>query len=138
MLKDIYGLSLGGLKRLVVGESMSEFTAEERFRALVVASSDVVYSMSPDWSEMRRLEGKDFIADTFEASHDWLDKYIHADDQPQVMAAIREAIRTKSIFDLEHRVRRQDGKVGWTHSRAIPLCSLPMARSWNGLAVRVT
>lgn len=99
---------------------MSDVTAEERLRALM-ASSDVVYSMSPDWSEMRRLEGKDFIADTVEASQDWLDKYIFPDDQPHVMAAIREAIRTKSIFDLEHRVRRQDSSVGWTHSRAVPL-----------------
>jgi signal transduction histidine kinase len=139
MLKDIYGLSLSGLKRLILGESMNEFTAEERFRALVVASSDVVYSMSPDWSEMRRLEGKDFIADTFEASHDWLNTYIYADDQPEVMAAIREAIRTKSIFDLEHRVRRQDGNVGWTHSRAIPLlASNGEIVEWFGSASDIT
>ncbi len=37
------------------------------------------------------------------------------------MAVINEAIRTKSIFELEHRVRRADGSVGWTFSRAIPL-----------------
>ena len=36
--------------------------SEERFRALVNASSDVVYHMSPDWSEMRQLDGKGFIA----------------------------------------------------------------------------
>ena len=38
--------------------------SEERFRALVNASSDVVYRMSPDWSEMRQLDGRGFIADT--------------------------------------------------------------------------
>ena len=32
--------------------------SEERFRALVNASSDVVYRMSPDWSEMRQLDGR--------------------------------------------------------------------------------
>src|ERR1700733_9277472 len=32
--------------------------SEERFRALVNASSDVVYRMSPDWSEMRELDGR--------------------------------------------------------------------------------
>ena len=36
-------------------------------------------------------------------------------------AAINEAIRTKSIFELEHRVRRADGSLGWTFSRAVPL-----------------
>ncbi|HEX8369665.1 MAG TPA: hypothetical protein VF604_14060 [Pyrinomonadaceae bacterium] len=33
--------------------------SDERFRALVMASSDALYQMSADWSEMRRLqEGK--------------------------------------------------------------------------------
>ena len=38
--------------------------SEDRFRALLAASSDVVYRMSPDWSEMRQLKGRDFIPDT--------------------------------------------------------------------------
>ena len=95
--------------------------SEERFRSLVVASSDVVYRMSPDWSEMLQLHGKDFIKDTLNPDEKWEDAYIYPDDQPTVMQAIEEAIRTKSIFELEHRVRRVDGKVGWTHSRAVPI-----------------
>ena len=35
--------------------------------------------------------------------------------------AIDHAIQTKSTFELEHRVRRADGTIGWTYSRAIPL-----------------
>ncbi|WP_292128236.1 PAS domain-containing protein, partial [Mesorhizobium sp.] len=31
--------------------------SEQRFRALVNASSDVVYRMSPDWQEMHELDG---------------------------------------------------------------------------------
>jgi PAS domain S-box-containing protein len=95
--------------------------SEERFRAQVTASSDVVYRMNPDWSEMRQLRGRDFIADTEAPSHSWLQKYIHPDDQPRVLAAIDKAIRTKSTFELEHRVLRVDGTLGWTFSRAIPL-----------------
>jgi len=48
----------------------------------------------------------------------WLPDYIHPDDQARVTAAINEAIRTKSIFELEHRVLRVDGSLGWTFSRA--------------------
>ncbi len=95
--------------------------SEERFRTLVAASSDVMYRMSPDWSEMRQLHGRNFITDTEKPSRAWLQEYIHPDDQPDVMAIINEAIRTKSIFELEHRVRRVDGTLGWTFSRAIPL-----------------
>jgi PAS domain-containing protein len=96
---------------LVEGKQAEEALrrSEERFRAFVSASSDVVYRMSADWSEMRHLEGREFIADTLEPSRTWLDKYIHADDQQRVIEAINEAIRTKSIFQLEHRVLRVDG-----------------------------
>ncbi len=95
--------------------------SEERFRAFVTASSDIVYRMSPDWTEMRYLQGKDFIADTMAPNQRWLAKYIHPDDQPQVMAAITRAIEAKSVFELEHRVIRINGTLGWAHSRAIPM-----------------
>jgi PAS domain S-box-containing protein len=95
--------------------------SEERFRAQVMASSDVVYRMNRDWTEMRQLRGRDFIADTEQPSRTWLQKYIHPDDQPRVLEAIAEAIRSKSVFELEHRVLRMDGALGWTSSRAVPL-----------------
>ena len=50
-----------------------------------------------------------------------MDVYIHPDDQPRVLQAIRTAIENKSIFELEHRIRRVDGTLGWTVSRAVPL-----------------
>ena len=104
------------------GEVMESLRgSEERYRAFVTATSDVVYRMSADWSEMRHLRGKDFIADTNNPSRTWLETYIHADDQTQVVAAINEAIRTKSPFEFEHAVIRVDGTLGWTHSRAIPV-----------------
>jgi two-component sensor histidine kinase/DNA-binding response OmpR family regulator len=95
--------------------------SEERFRAFVTASWDVVYRVSPDWGEMRYLRGKNFIADIENPSQNWLEKYIHPDDHVRVLAAIDEAIRAKHTFELEHRVIRVDGTTGWAHSRAIPM-----------------
>ena len=116
-----------------------EFDQNERFRAFVTASSDVVYSMSPDWSEMRFLQGRDFISDTREPSRSWLDKYIPPDEQPSVMGAIREAIQTRRIFELEHRVIRADGTLGWTFSRAIPILDAQgEVIEWFGAASDVT
>jgi signal transduction histidine kinase len=113
--------------------------SEERFRSLVMATSDVVYRMSPDWSEMRQLLGKGFIADTGEPNRNWLQEYIPPDDQSRVMAAIDEAIRTKSIFEMEHRVIRVDGTVGWTFSRAIPMLNAEgEIFEWFGAASDVT
>jgi len=113
--------------------------SEERFRALVNASSDVVYRMSPDWSEMRQLDGKGFIADTGKPRKDWLNEYIDVADQPLMLKSIREAVRTKSMFELEHRVRRTDGTLGWTYSRAVPLLDPNGAIvEWFGAASDVT
>jgi signal transduction histidine kinase/CheY-like chemotaxis protein len=95
--------------------------SEERFRSLVTASSGMLYRLSPDWSEMRQLHGRGFLANTEQPSTGWLQAYIPSDTQPEITAAINEAIRTKSIFELEHRVRRLDGGIGWVLSRAVPI-----------------
>ncbi|HJS92447.1 MAG TPA: ATP-binding protein [Steroidobacteraceae bacterium] len=113
--------------------------SEERFRAFVSATSEVIYRMSPDWSELRHLQGRDFIPDTDHPSRTWLAEYVHPDDQAEVMAAVREAIRTRSMFELEHRVRRVDGSWGWVLSRAIPLKDRDgNITEWFGAASDVT
>jgi signal transduction histidine kinase/ActR/RegA family two-component response regulator len=113
--------------------------SEARFRALVTATSDVVYRMSPDWTEMRYLHGKDFIPDTEGPNCAWLQKYIHPQDQPQVMTAINRAVAAKSVIEMEHRVLRKDGTLGWTFSRAIPMLnSRGEIVEWFGTAKDVT
>ena len=113
--------------------------SEERFRGLVSASSEVLYLMSPDWSEMRQLSGGHFLKTTTAPNRNWLEDYIPPDDQPLVTAAIQEAIRTRSLFELEHRVRRADGAVGWTSSRAIPrLDAEGRILEWFGAASDIT
>ena len=112
--------------------------SEGRLRALVEASSYAVYRMNPDWSQMLALDGQAFIADTTAPSDAWLGN-LHPDDQPRVMAAIRHSIETKSTFELEHRVRRADGTVGWTLSRAVPLLDAAgNITEWFGAASDVT
>ncbi len=95
--------------------------SEERFRGFVNASADVVYRMSPDWSQMRQLDGQGFIDDTPEPSEDWMDDYILPEDRDLVQDAIDRAIQTKGQLNLEHRVIRADGTPGWTKSRAVPM-----------------
>ncbi len=95
--------------------------SEERFRALVTASSDVVYRMNADWTEMQQLDGRNFIVSTARPSRTWFQDYIPEGDQAHVRAVIDQAIQTRTIFELEHRVMQMDGAVGWTSSRAIPL-----------------
>ncbi len=94
--------------------------SEQRLQALLTASSQLIYRMSADWSEMIDLVGKGFLADTQEST-EWLNQHIPADEQPRMRAAIERAARTKSVFELEHRVWRVDGSIGWAMSRAVPI-----------------
>lgn len=113
--------------------------SEERFRALAAAAFYSTYRMSPDWSEMWQLTGAGFLANTEKPNKNWLNEYIVSEDQPRVMQAVREAIRTKSMFVLEHRVRRAGGSVGWNLSRAIPLLNASgEITEWLGAAIDVT
>ncbi|HET6555827.1 MAG TPA: PAS domain S-box protein [Prolixibacteraceae bacterium] len=95
--------------------------SEARLNALITATSDVVYRMSPDWNQMYSLKGGIFLTSVESPIDDWLHNFIPKDFQPQVLDTIRKAIHTKSKFELEHKVIRIDGTIGWTLSRAIPL-----------------
>ena len=113
--------------------------SEERYRALASASSDVIYQMSADWTEMRPLQAREFIADTHEPSGSWLHKYIAPEDRLRVTDSIQAAICSKGVFELEHQVVRVDGTTGWTFSRAIPLLDgNGEIREWLGAASDVT
>jgi len=113
--------------------------SEERFRLFVVASSDIVYRMSPDWSQMHYLSGKDFLLDTISPNDSWLTTYIPLEEQVQVQNTIKEAIRDKTMFELEHRVIQQDGTLGWTLSRAVPYINERQEIiEWIGVAVDIT
>lgn len=101
---------------------MSELSAsEERFRALVTATSDVVYRMSPDWEIMYELDGRGFLTSTDKPITGWKEQNVHPADLEVVNHHIATAIATKSMFALEHRVVRADGSTGWTISRAVPI-----------------
>ncbi|HEX7482728.1 MAG TPA: PAS domain S-box protein, partial [Candidatus Bathyarchaeia archaeon] len=113
--------------------------SEAHLRAYVTSSTDAVYSMTPDWSEMRQLTGNNFISDTVKPDRLWMEKYIHPDDRQHVKAVINRAIRTKSVFELEHRVITVDDSLGWTFSRAIPLLDKDgRIIEWFGTAKDVT
>jgi PAS fold len=113
--------------------------SEGRFRALVTTTSEMVYRMSPDRAEMRALDGRGILADTQSPSIAWIKEYILPEDRPFVQAKIQEAISTKSVFQMEHRVRRAHDTIGWALSWAVPLLNpLGEITEWFGAASDVT
>lgn len=113
--------------------------AEEQYRAFLIANSDLVYKMGPDWTEIRLLDGDNFLANAEQADAVWLKKNIPLEDQPAVLAAVADAIRNRTPFSLEHRVIRRAGSIGWIFSRAVPLLDADgKIREWLGAATDIT
>lgn len=106
-------------KPIIEGQTVA--ASEKRFRALVTATSDIIYRVGPDWRTMWQLQGGGFLSDASEPIVDWLKKYIHPDDQERIKTVIQEAIGAKKTFQLEHRILQADGKLGWIFSRAVPI-----------------
>jgi len=94
---------------------------DKRFKVLIIATSELIYQMNPDWSEMLQLNSRGFLKNTLEPDKNWLNSYIPTEEQELVISSIYNAVKKKEIFELEHRVYRPDGSIGWVHSRAVPL-----------------
>ncbi|WP_156026903.1 PAS domain S-box protein [Sporocytophaga myxococcoides] len=113
--------------------------SEEHLKALVMASSEVIYRMSPKWETMIYMDGRNFLLDTGVPIHDWMEKYIPLEDQKIVVQEIENAVKEKRVFQLEHHVVRADGSVGWAFSRAIPIINNKgEILEWFGAASDVT
>ncbi|QPH38595.1 CheR family methyltransferase [Pedobacter endophyticus] len=95
--------------------------SEEQFRMFVMASSDLIYHMNADWTEMYAMQSDSFLSNTPSPAHEWLIHYIPAEEHQKVKAVIDEAIMHKRLFELEHRVLLANGRIGWANSRAVPL-----------------
>lgn len=111
----------------------------EQFQVFITTNSDTLYKMSADWTEMKTLQGDDFLAEATVPILDWLRKYIPEDEFSRIQSVINEAIAGKKPFEMEHRVIRADGSIGWTFSRAVPfLDEHGEIVEWFGAATDIT
>jgi PAS domain S-box-containing protein len=113
--------------------------SEERYRVLVTANSDVVYRMSPDWSEMSPLDGRELIASNAAPIRNWMQTNLPSFEHARVREAINRAVSARQTFELEHQVIRADATLGWTFSRAAPILDAAgNIVEWFGTARDVT
>lgn len=115
--------------------------SEERFRALVEASSQIVWTAdgagniiedSPSW--------RAFTGQTFEQRRGsgWLNAY-HPNDHKRVQMQWEDATARKKPLEAQYRLRRYDGQWRWTLVRAVPLLSADgSARGWVGMNTDIT
>jgi len=96
---------------------------EERYRSLVEATTAIVWntpasgefeSEQPGWSA---FTGQDFEQ---LQGWGWLNA-VHPDDRPHTAAVWSAAVASRSLYEVEHRLRRQDGVYRYMLVRAVPI-----------------
>jgi len=108
---------------------------EERFRSLVLATSQIVWSNTPDGRvDEDSPSWRAFTGQTYEQwrEYGWLEA-VHPDDREATKAAWLACVAAKSLFHTRYRLRRTDGDYRWTEVRGVPILDAAGAiREWIG------
>jgi PAS domain S-box-containing protein len=115
--------------------------SEQRFRALVDASAQIVWTATGDGGVIE--DSPSWRAFTGQTYNQWRslergDAY-HPEDRDRAAAQWRQALATKTPVEMEYRIRRRDGEWRWTAARAVPLVNDDgTVREWVGMNTDIT
>ncbi|RYE95870.1 MAG: PAS domain S-box protein, partial [Oxalobacteraceae bacterium] len=108
---------------------------EERFRSLVMATSQIVWTNTPDGRvEEDSPSWRAFTGQTYEEWKEfgWLDA-VHPDDREKTRTLWVACVAAHAVFETEYRVRRPDGSYRWMAVKGVPLFGADGAiREWIG------
>jgi len=108
--------------------------AEQRYRALVRATSSLVWTASADGQVVDMPEWRAFSGDSVEQIHGWgwLNS-LHPDDRARAAADWQKAVDARSLYETEYRIRRRDGVYVWHRARGVPILEADGSiREWVG------
>ncbi|MGH8563450.1 MAG: hybrid sensor histidine kinase/response regulator [Gammaproteobacteria bacterium] len=115
--------------------------SEERFRSLVVATSQVVWTTDPDGKVVEDCPSwRAFTGQTYEQwkGWGWLEA-IHPDDRERMAQAWRQCVQDKCMCQTEYRLRAADGSYRWMAVRAVPVLEADgRVREWVGMNTDIT
>jgi PAS domain S-box-containing protein len=97
--------------------------SQERFRFLAEAIPQMVWTADAHgWIDYFSPRWFDYTGLTLAESQglEW-QKIIHPDDRPRNIELWRQAVETRTNYEIEHRLRRADGTYHWHLTRALPM-----------------
>jgi PAS domain S-box-containing protein len=115
--------------------------SEERYRSLVVATAQVVWSLDTEGRSAGELPSWcEFTGQTLAESlgFGWL-KVIHPDDRELVLERARLASTSLAQYSIDYRMRRSDGEYRRVLNRVVPVFNEDgTVREWIGTCTDVT
>jgi PAS domain S-box-containing protein len=113
--------------------------SEQRYRALVRATSSLVWTATADGQFIESPEWCAFTGQSLDEAHGsrWLNA-VHPYDRDQARNAWRRSVDKQSPFEVEYRIRRRDGVYVWHQVRGnAVLESDGSVREWVGICVDI-
>lgn len=115
--------------------------SEQRYRALVEAAGQYVWTNSPEGRMEGEQPGWKSLTGQSTSEYEgfgWADA-VHPDDAGPTVDAWNRAVAARSMFVFEHRVRRADGKYRLFSIRAVPVLNADgTIREWVGAHTDIT
>jgi PAS domain S-box-containing protein len=116
-------------------------TSEERYRSLTVATTQVVWTAAANGEVVGDLPSwREFTGQTVEEIQGWgWIKSLHPDDRERTAEIWSEAVRSRSLYETEYRMRRLDGEYRYVSVRGVPVLEQDGSiREWIGTCTDIT
>jgi PAS domain S-box-containing protein len=114
--------------------------SEERYRSLVIATAQVVWTTDPDGQVQDMPMWREFTGQSEEEVRGWgWLQALHPDDREPTAKMWAEAVASKQVCVTEYRVRRHDGLYRYLAVRGVPVLKEDgTIREWVGICSDIT
>jgi PAS domain S-box-containing protein len=113
--------------------------SEERYRALALVTSQIVWTTNPAGEVEDMPMWRDFTGQSVNEVRGWgWIEALHPDDRERTVDIWSRSVRNRSFYDTEYRVRRQDGEYRWMAVHGVPVLEKGMIREWVGTCADIT
>jgi PAS domain S-box-containing protein len=112
--------------------------SENRFRLIADTMPSLVWTAEPNGKvDYVNRQYEDFTGNRAYSGDGWYGVPIHPDDRKTTMEKWRDALRTGQPFEIEHRIKRQDGAYRWFLTRGVPVWKGDWITKWYGSATDI-
>ncbi|HZP16497.1 MAG TPA: PAS domain-containing protein, partial [Terriglobales bacterium] len=115
--------------------------SEKRYRSLVVASSQIVWTTNANGEVCGDMPmWREFTGQTFDQIQGWgwIDS-LHPEDRERTAAVWTQAVKNRTLYDTDYRMRRCDGEYRFVTVRGVPIIEADgHIREWIGTCTDVT
>jgi PAS domain S-box-containing protein len=115
--------------------------SEERYRSYIEVTGELGWTTNPEGGVIEDLPSwRNFTGQTFdEIKGSGWSKALHPDDLENTLRAWKQAIRDKSKYEVEYRMRRHDGVYRRFMARGVPVLNDDGSlREWVGTSIDIT